>query len=76
MCGAVTLHGMLVSLRSLHVRVDVVDGAVEGVHLGRLAVRELDGVQVALGTRDVLRRGDHIVACLRSHGVAHLHVAR
>lgn len=72
---AVALHGMLVTVGRLHVRVNVVHRPVECIHFWRLAIRELDGVQIALGTRHILRGSDEVVTSLGGHGVARLQVA-
>ncbi|RUS88125.1 hypothetical protein EGW08_004087, partial [Elysia chlorotica] len=54
-CHTVALHRVLVTLRRLHVDVDVAAGAVQHRHLVRLAVREL-GAERRKNVRNKERR--------------------
>lgn len=73
--GGVAVERMCEPSLSLHVHVNVVNCSRQGLHLIILAVGELDGVQVTLGTGDVLIGRYQIITSLCGHRVANLSIA-
>ena len=65
---------MLVAVTGLHVNVNVLARSVQRLNLRRLAVGELDVVEVPLRAGDVLCSRNEVVACLCRHEVLGLNV--